>query len=215
MSDLLSRACTVFAGSKQIARGSLIDVALAIKSADVGEQDGSVLTFDDATGAVIDLDLRGSTAEIVERLTDRGRQEAAAAEGQSRSGPDVPSRGRGRPKLGVVAREITLLPRHWDWLATQPGGASQILRRLVDQARRADGGQSRAKADRERAYRFMAALAGNLSGFEEATRALFAGDATGFAQRMATWPPDVKKHALALASGAFSNDQEKKDDQSR
>jgi len=200
MSDYLSRPCTAFAGMRRLASGPLIDVALAIKAApDSGD---TVLAFDDASGAVVDLDLRGTTADIVTRLTEHGELEALAARTRARSEADGPARGRGRPKLGVVAREVTLLPRHWDWLGSQPGGASQALRRLVDEARRADGGQTLAKAARERAYRFLSALAGDLPGFEEATRALFAGDAEAFADRMAGWPADVRDHALRLARSA-------------
>lgn len=180
MSNDLSTACTAFAGTRLFASGALIDVALAIKAA--GDA-AAILLFDDASGRVIDLDLRGSTAEIVQRL-------GAAPE---------PARGRGRPKLGVVAREVTLLPRHWEWLGQQPGGASPALRRLIDAARKADGGATAAKADRERAYRFLSALAGDLPGYEEAMRALFAGDGGGFASRMADWPADVRRHALLLA----------------
>lgn len=182
MSDHLSTVCTAFAGTALFARGSLIDVALAIKAA--GEQGAPILVFDDASGRVVDLDLRGSTADIVTRL----------------GAPPEPPRGRGRPKLGVFAREVTLLPRHWDWLAEQSGGASQALRRLIDAARKSDGGQTTAKADRERAYRFLSALAGDLPGFEEVARALFAGDAAAFAQRMAQWPEDVRAYALQLAA---------------
>lgn len=196
MSDYLSRPCTAFAGLRRLASGPLIDVALAIKAA---ETDATMLTFDDASGTVIDLDLRGTTAEIVTRLTEHGELEALAARTRTRSDADGPARGRGRPKLGVVAREVTLLPRHWEWLGSQPGGASQALRRLVDEARRTDGGQTLAKAARERAYRFLSALAGDLPGFEEATRALFSGDAGAFADRMADWPADVRDHALMLA----------------
>jgi len=200
MSDYLSRPCTAFAGMRRLASGPLIDVALAIKAApDSGD---TVLAFDDASGAVVDLDLRGTTADIVTRLTEHGELEALAARTRARSDSDAPARGRGRPRLGVVAREVTLLPRHWDWLGSQPGGASQALRRLVDEARRADGGQTLAKAARERAYRFLSALAGDLPGFEEATRALFAGDAEAFADRMAGWPADVRDHALRLARSA-------------
>jgi hypothetical protein len=195
MLDFLSKPCTAFAGPRQIARGPLADVALAVKAAGTAGGE-TVLAFDDATGAVVDLDLRGSTADVVARLAERARQEAGSGK------PDAAPQGPGRPRLGVVAREVTLLPRHWEWLAAQPGGASQALRRLVDQARRADGGQTRARADRERAYRFMSAMAGNLPGFEEAARALFAGDAAGFADRMAEWPPDVRTYALALAETA-------------
>jgi hypothetical protein len=137
---------------------------------------------------VIDLDLRGNAADIAARL---------AGPAEAPSPPNAP-RGRGRPKLGVVPREVTLLPRQWEWLAAQSGGASQTLRRLVDAARRADAGQTEAKAARERAYRFMSAIAGDLPGFEDASRALFAGDRAAFADRMATWPHDVRAHALAL-----------------
>jgi hypothetical protein len=180
MSASLSTACTAFAGTALFARGALIDVALAIRAAGAP---GSILVFDDASGRVVDLDLSGSTADIVQRL-------GAALE---------PPRGRGRPKLGVVAREVTLLPRHWEWLGQQPGGASQALRRLIDAARKADVGQAVARANRERAYRFLSALAGDLPGYEEALRALFAGDGAAFAARMAPWPADVRDHALALA----------------
>lgn len=176
----MSTACTAFAGTSLFARGALIDVALAIKAAGDAVP---ILVFDDASGRVIDLDLSGSTADIVVRL-------GAAPE---------PARGRGRPKLGVVAREVTLLPRHWEWLGQQPGGASQALRRLIDAARKADGGATAAKASRERAYRFLHALAGDLPGYEEAIRALFAGDSAGLAARMADWPPAVRAYALHLA----------------
>lgn len=180
MSQPMSIACTAFAGTTLLASGALIDVALAIRAAD---HEQPVLVFDDATGRVIDLDLSGSTADLVARL-------GAAPE---------PVRGRGRPKLGVVAREVTLLPRHWEWLGQQPGGASQALRRLIDAARKADGGATAAKANRERAYRFLHAMAGDLPGYEEVIRALFAGDDTGFASRLADWPPAVRAYALQLA----------------
>jgi hypothetical protein len=197
MSDYLSIPCTAFAGTQRIASGLLIDVALAIKAAEASSQD-SVLTFDDASGAVIDLDLRGTTAEIVTRLTEHGELEALAARRRGELAGGA-ARSRGRPKLGVVAREVTLLPRHWEWLGKQPGGASQALRRLVDEARRTDGGQTDRKAAQERTYRFLSVLAGDLPGFEEAIRALFAGEDEAFADRMATWPPDVRGHALTLA----------------
>jgi len=111
------------------------------------------------------------------------------------------SRGRGRPKLGVVAREVTLLPRHWEWLATQPGGASVALRKLVEEARRTHAGSDKRRNAQEAAYHFMAAIAGNLPGFEEATRALFANDQEGFRGRLVAWPDDVREHAIKLAFG--------------
>ena len=189
MSDPSSTPCTAFDGPRFLARGPLVDVALAVKAALAQRPTASLLTFEDASGRVIDLDLRGTDAEIVSRLTRHRRD-----------GDDTaPARGRGRPKLGVVAREVTLLPRHWEWLATQPGGASQALRRLVDQARRSDGGRSRLRATQEAAYRFMSAMAGDLPGFEEASRALFAADRDRFAQHSAAWPDDVQAYARELA----------------
>lgn len=176
---------TAFDGHRLVATGPLADVALVVQATIEGGTARPVLTFDDATGRVVDLDLRGSAAEIAARLGEQA----------------VP-RGRGRPKLGVVAREVTLLPRHWEWLATQPGGASVTLRRLVDEARRSEGGQSRLRAARDAAYRFMSAMAGDLAGFEEATRALFAGDRARLEQHSAAWPADVRAYALKLLEGS-------------
>ena len=200
MSDPTPNPCTAFDGPRLLARGALVDVALAVKAALARNPTASLLTFEDASGRVIDLDLRGTEAEVVARLT---RPEAPIAGGSD----NASARGRGRPKLGVVAREVTLLPRHWEWLAAQPGGASQALRRLVDQARRADGGRSRLRAAQDAAYRFMAAMAGDLPGFEEASRALFAADRSRFAEHSATWPDDVRAYAGELAwpaAGAMS-----------
>jgi hypothetical protein len=179
-----------------LASGPLGEVALAVKRANERGADGPVLVFDDATGAVVDLDLRGTKADILARLSQRGAANAPAQE-TSEGSP----RGRGRPKLGVVAREVTLLPRHWEWLAAQPGGASVVLRRLVEEARRADAGPGKARAMRDAAYRFMSAVAGNLAGFEEATRALFAGRSDDFEQLIKSWPKDVRRYVLKLAHG--------------
>jgi hypothetical protein len=187
--------CTAFAGHRRIASGLLGEVALTIKAC---VSDDPVLVFDDATGRVIDLDLRGTDADVLARLAPVGRD----------ADKEPARRPRGRPRLGVTAREVTLLPRHWEWLAAQPGGASQALRRLVDEARRSDGGQSRAKAAQERVYRFLAALAGDLPGYEEVVRALFAGDIAGLSDRMAAWPPDLAEHALHLAQDGPTQEQE-------
>src|SRR5216683_1331922 len=112
---------------------------------------------------------------------------------------DLDLRGRGRPKLGVVAREVTLLPRHWEWLGAQPGGASVALRKLVEEARRASGDRDRGRAARDAAYHFMSVMAGNLPGFEEASRALFADDRRRFAELIAGWPGDIRDHVVRLA----------------
>ncbi|MGH8444214.1 MAG: DUF2239 family protein, partial [Solimonas sp.] len=125
------------------------------------------------------------------------RYAAPAPAAEEEAGGEEP-RGRGRPKLGVVAREVTLLPRHWDWLATQPGGASVALRKLVEDARRANAEKDRTRARHERAYHFISAIAGNLPGFEAATRALFADDGATFRKHIAKWPRDVREHAARL-----------------
>ncbi|MGE0422798.1 MAG: DUF2239 family protein [Reyranellaceae bacterium] len=207
MPDLLFRPCTAFQGTRRIARGPLIDVALAVKAAmDDSPAATSFLTFDDATGRVVDLDLRGSTADIVGRLTESARVADRRDRPLDRpdGGDGSATRGRGRPRLGVVAREVTLLPRHWEWLTQQPGGASQALRRLVDQARRADGGRGRERAAQTAAYTFLSAMAGDLPGFEEAIRALFAGDRDRFAALTLGWPPDVRSHAQALLADGMT-----------
>jgi hypothetical protein len=150
-----------------------------------------VLVFDDATGKQIDFDLRGSDADITARLQKRFPA----------AGADAP-RTPGRPRLGVVAREVTLLPRHWEWLAEQPGGASVTLRRLVEEARRS-GPTNKAKLRQlqERAYHFMSAMAGNFPNFEEASRALFASDMARFRKLIAGWPKDVREHLVRLCTG--------------
>jgi hypothetical protein len=183
---------TAFEGERRLASGSLDKIALAIKHI---EHQASITIFDDLTGRAVDLDLRGSDADVLARLAKASEPGKASDVMPSANEP----RGRGRPKLGVVAREVTLLPRHWEWLGAQPGGASVALRKLVEQARRATGDADRARAAREAAYHFMSAMAGNLPGFEEATRALFADDRRRMAGHIATWPADIRDHVVKLA----------------
>ena len=182
--DPLLKPCTAFDGARLIAAGPLGEVALAVKRALDLSPEASILVFDGETGRVIDLDLRGGEADILERLR------APAIE---------PLRTRGRPRLGVVAREVTLLPRHWEWLAGEPGGASAALRRLVEAASRTQGAERRRRAAQEAAFRFMQAIAGDRPGFEEAARALFADDKARFKRRIARWPQDIRDYALKLA----------------
>ena len=187
--------CTAFEGSRRIASGELQDVALKAKEVlDRGEY-APVLIFDEETSEPVDLDFRGTPEDVLSRL-----QKPAAAPAEA--DPEAPRRA-GRPKLGVVAREVTLLPRHWDWLNGQPGGASVALRKLVEHARRANEGIDRIRRAREAAYRFMSAMAGNEPGFEEAARALFAGNRERFDQHVALWPGDVRDHAKRLAAAGF------------
>ena len=170
---------TAFVGHRLVARGDLSSVAY---SAHAFAHEPLVI-FEDATGHPIELDLRGSAEEAAARLPPP-------------TSPPTPTRGR--PKLGVTAREVTLLPRHWEWLSAQRGGASAALRRLVDQARREDGGD--AAQVTEAAYRVMTSLAGDLPGYEEATRALFARDLDRFGKLISPWPADVAGYLHDLTS---------------
>jgi uncharacterized protein len=181
---------TAFEGRRRLVTGTLAEVALAVKRAG---RAAPIIIFNDATGRSLDLDLRGSDDEIIARLP-----KAAPAPVEPESPASEP-RGRGRPKLGVVAREVTLLPRHWEWLGNQPGGSSVALRKLVDEARRANGDRDRQRAARDAAYHFMSAMAGNLANFEEASRALFADDQRRFSGLIADWPSDIRDHIVKLA----------------
>lgn len=174
-----------FEGSSRLAFGSELDVALALKAAKAVP--GPLLAFDLETGAEVDFDLRGSNDEIAARYGESGR-------------------GPGRPKLGVVAREVTLLPRHWDWLARQRGGASAALRRLIDAARAADQGATEAARAKDAAYRLLSAMAGDLPHFEDAARALFAGDVAGLRALTSGWPADVVDTALARLEANGNDD---------
>lgn len=188
MGDMRELACTAFEGTNQRFSGTLLDVSIRIQQAIDADPTGVWLVFDDATGKVVDLDLRGNADDIERRLIERSDQPQETSKPQ----------GRGRPKLGVVAREVTLLPRHWEWLAAQPGGASQALRRLIDAARAGETGEASPCAAKERAYNFMSAMAGDLPHFEDATRALFAGDRAALEEKMGQWPTGVSKYVLRL-----------------
>ncbi len=177
-----------FAGHTLIHRGELVAVALAARARLDDADDQRVVLYDERTGAVLDLDLGVSEPELIARLTP--------------TAPPEPRRGRGRPRLGVVAREVTLLPRHWDWLRSQRGGASATLRRLVDQARRANAAEDVARRAIDVTHKFLWDIAGDLPGFEEATRALFAGDFESFDDRTDDWPPDVREQTVRLSAPA-------------
>jgi uncharacterized protein len=188
---------TAFAGHRRLASGPLTAVALQARDAIDSGVPGPITIYDDANGRVIDLDLRGSPDEIAGRLSPGGA--SAPPRPPAGSDPAGEPRGRGRPKLGVVAREVTLLPRHWDWLSSQPGGASVALRKLVEEARRTSAVRDRRRSAREAAYHFMSSIAGDLPGFEEAARALFRDDRRRFGELVAGWPKDVGDHAIKLA----------------
>jgi hypothetical protein len=183
-----SATCTAFDGHRLLASGPCAEVALAVKRALAAGADGPVLVFDDHSGRPVEFDPRGSEADLRAR----------------RSEPQAP-RGPGRPKLGVTAREVTLLPRHWDWLAKQPGGASAALRRLVEQAIRDGGPTQRSRESAEAVDRFMLAMTGNLPGHEEASRAFWRGERERFVQLTEAWPIDVRDHLRRLAAIAWDD----------
>ena len=187
--------------------GGLIEVARAAKRClDLG-MPGPLLLFDAVTSQPLELDLRGSLDELLARLPVVLADPAPPTNGSgpaSTSLPDVVRPGPGRPRLGVVAREITLLPRHWEWLSEQRGGASVTIRRLVEEARNASTESDRRRRAQESAYRFMSSMLGNQPGFEEATRALFAGDAKRFDECAREWPTDLREHAVQLAGAVFN-----------
>lgn len=189
-----NQSFTGFLGSQWIATGTLSEVATALWSSLKGERNAMPLVFDDDTGKQVELDLRGTGAEVEERYTDKplAGESAATEEGAS-------VKGRGRPRLGVVAREVTLLPEHWDWLAAQPGGASVALRKLVHEARQANAALDRQRRSIDRAYNVMHVLAGDLPGFEEASRALFAREIAGLATLAKDWPADIATYIMRLA----------------
>ena len=201
-------ACTAFEGSRCIASGALIEVALAAKTAFDGTANNAsprpILIFNDATSETIELDWRGSASDFAARLALLPlAQDLPEEPAQSALAMALSPRGPGRPRMGVVPREVTLLPRHWEWLARQPGGASVALRKLVEVARRASEVTDRVRQASGVGYKFMATLAGHEAGFEEASRALFAGDQTAFEAQIAAWPVDVQAHLKKILADAF------------
>jgi uncharacterized protein len=191
------KRCTAFEGCRRIGSGELSEVALRARQEMDRIEHASIIIFDDETGEPIEVDFRGSVADVLERLKNRSSGTAL-----DRPEDETPRRV-GRPKLGVVAREVTLLPRHWDWLNIQPGGASVALRKLVEEARHRNEGKDRVRRSQEAAYRFMSILAGNEPGFEEASRALFAADSGRFDELVEHWPADIRDHARKLARVAL------------
>lgn len=191
--------CTAFEGFSRIATGELREVAMKAKEVlDRGEK-APILIFDNVSSEMIEVDFRGNVADVVCRLAEterKGGTEAISATDNAVAG--AVAKGPGRPKLGVVSREVTLLPRHWDWLNSQPGGASVALRKLVEEARRANEKKDRVRMAQDATYRFLYAIAGNLPDFEEVIRALFALDGGRFNQLVEPWPKDVREHAQML-----------------
>lgn len=203
-----------FEDQHRLALGTLHEVALAVKAASEARPLARILVFHARSSELIDFDCRGTPQEMLQRLaaTPAGQAALASATPQDTNPavtpatqePPVASAGPGRPRLGVVAREVTLLPRHWEWLSSQPGGASVALRKLVDQAKKSSQHQDNVRLAQEASYRFMSAMAGSLADFEEAARALFAADQTRFEDLIAPWPPELITHLRHLAQPALS-----------
>ncbi len=192
---------TAFEDSRLIASGGLAEVVKKAKEAIGHDEYKAILIFDDLTGELVEVDFRGTVKEVLKRL-----EKSPGSDGSDKPSCNQDqgiSRGPGRPRIGVVSREVTLLPRHWDWLNSQPGGASVALRKLVEEARRVNSNRDKVRHSQEVAYRFMTAMAGDLPGYEEATRALFAGDRGRFNVLVAAWPADVRDYALRLSDAAL------------
>lgn len=185
--ELKGRAVIAFSGARRIGTGSLVDVALLAKAVYETDPAANVLVLDAETSEPIEIDVRGSSEEVRSRLTR----------------PPSEKSGPGRPKMGVTAKEITLLPRHWEWLATQRGGASAAIRRLVDEARHRSTAADEQRIGQKALYQFVTVIAGDAPGYEEALRALFAGNEAAFEAASEHWPNDVREHAQALAGKAF------------
>ena len=189
----MNPAYVAFEGEHRIGAGDLAEVARAAKQLLDRRKDATVLVFNGRTSALVDIDFRGSVDDVLARLPK------LAPPPDAEPAASAAPRGPGRPKLGVVAREITLLPRHWDWLAQQKGGASVALRKLIDEAPRTSGDKDRRRSAQDAAYRFMTTIAGNRPNYEDAIRALFAHDRRRFATLIADWPADIRDHAIGLA----------------
>ncbi|NKB31976.1 MAG: DUF2239 family protein [Pseudomonadales bacterium] len=189
-----------FSSGKLVASGKLVDIALSLKGYEKQNDIATFLLFNGTSGQEIDIDLTGSDAEVVARFQV---ENIPGLKTTNADAAETPKRGRGRPKLGVEGREITLLPRHWQWLETQRGGASATIRRLIDAERKESTEIDKKKHAQDAANRFMYAIGGDLSGFEEAIRALYAGDGARFSEETDNWPTDIRDCARMFAAPAF------------
>jgi len=174
---------TAFTGTKKLIEGTKSQVSLEIRTHLKKKPEAAILIFEDQTGKQVDFDLREAGEEKEE-----------------------PKTGPGRPKLGVITREVGLLPRHWEWLSAQPGGASITLRKLVEEARKKNQSKDQERLAQEATHRFMTAMAGDLPGYEEVLRAFYAKREEQFLERIADWPKDVREYTLKLANSVPDED---------
>ena len=191
MTTFPDTVCIAFAGSREIAHGPLTQVAAKVKRHVEKHPEAALLVFDAASSSPVEIDLRGTVDAVVQRL------KSASAKAQSRpSGP-------GRPKLGVVSREVSLLPRHWEWLALQGSGASATLRKLIEDAKKKNSAQDQVRQSQNATYKFMSAMAGDLPLYEEALRAFYAKNRVLFETLIAPWPKDIQEHIRRLSIHAL------------
>lgn len=195
--DITHVYCTAFLGVSVVASGSIQHVVTTVKAALDERELTQVLLFNDSTGKPVDVDFRGKIDDVLTRLGEPFGDLPSEEVNQQ------PTRRVGRPKLGVVSGEVTLLPRHWEWLKSQPGGASVTLRKLIEEARRAGDKQNNIREAQQATYSFMTAMAGDFHQYEEALRALYASDVDHFYHCINDWAPDIRDHVKKLAAHAF------------
>lgn len=187
---MITITLTAFWRQRQIAQGTLSELLQQIQSANIQRE--SVFIFNDRSGKRLDIPLNADIAEVLAVYPELAENRIV--------------KSRGRPKLGFSAKEVTLLPRHWAWLAIQPGGASATLRRLIDQARKTTDVADNKRQRHDRAYHFMYEIAGDLPDYEASLRALFSDDEAAFTACIGNWPQDIRQYALRLA---FGTDEER------
>ncbi len=193
---------TVFLDQKMLIRGNLSASVLAAAKAKMDDNHSRVVIYNDSSGKPIDVELQGSTEDIIKNIEGNPalHQYMIHPEKQAKK-----PKKRGRPKLGVTSKEISLLPRHWQWLARQKGSPSATLRRLIDESRKANMGRELVEQSRDAVHAFMWDMCGNFVNFEEATRYLFRNDFVTFYEKISTWPNDIKEHVRRLVEIYRSN----------
>ena len=202
MNASLISQITAFEVEKIFCSGPKIEVILAMKNELSKSPNKRFLCFEDTSGQQIDFDISGTKEEIIQRLSTHT---ITAPEPISADENKAIDKKLGRPKLGVVPKEVTLLPRHWLWLGAQSGGASATIRRLVEQASKANSGENKRKKCQESAYRFLSAVAGNYPNYEEVLRAIFRDDEKMISNLTSEWPKDIVTYAQKLFSNSQTN----------
>ncbi len=192
MEPRIDRECTAFAGNKKVGSGHLLSVVEKSLEYLKKNKEAEIELFDNQTSELVEIDLRRKSETLLERL----QAEMERQNPEKKVGP-------GRPKLGVVSREIGLLPNQWEWLATQPGGASVTLRKLVEEARKKSRVKDEIRQSQNATYKFMTTKAGDFPNYEEALRSLFANDRKTFDRMVQTWPKDIREHIDFLAKDCF------------